>query len=179
MAYTSLDMFYLISALIGRILLRQPAWRWPPFFERPWASTSVADFWTFRWHQAHRYVFVVVGSRPIGAILGRPGALLGAFAVSGVMHDIMTWGLGKGVEFRSVSGFFLLMGVGTALEYGFKQATGHRIGGIWGWVWCVVWSIGWATMMIDAWSRRGLMASDFFPFAPRPGKWLVDAIISL
>jgi hypothetical protein len=46
-------------------------------------------------------------------------------------------------------------------------------------VWSVVWSVGWGTMIIDAWTRRGLMASDFFPFAPRPGKWLVDAIISL
>jgi hypothetical protein len=45
---------------------------------------------------------------------------------------------------------------------------------------CVVWSVDWGTMIIDAWTRRGLMASDFFPFAgPRPGKWLVDAIISL
>jgi hypothetical protein len=40
-------------------------------------------------------------------------------------------------------------------------------------------SVGWGTMIIDAWTRRGLMTSDFFPFAPRPGKWLVDAIISL
>ena len=179
MVYTMVDMFYLISALIGRILLRQPAWRWPPLFERPWASTSLADFWRFRWHQMFRYVFVVLGSRPVGAKLGRPGALLGAFAVSGIMHDLATWGLGKGMESRSVSGFFLLMSVGAALEYGFKQATGRRVGGVWGWVWTMVWSIGWGTMIIDAWARRGLMASDFFPFAPRPGKWVVDAIVSL
>ena len=179
MAYTSLDMFYLVSAFIGRVLLRQPAWRWPPLFERPWASTSIADFWKFRWHQMHRYAFVMVGSRPIGAILGRPGALLGAFAVSGVLHDFATWGLGKGMEFCSVGGFFLLMGVGAALEYGFKKATGRRVAGIWGWVWCMVWSIGWGTMIIDSWTRRGLMTSDFFPFAPRPGKWLIDRVVSL
>ena len=178
MVYTIVDIVYLASALIGRILLRQPAWRWPPLFERPWTSTSLADFWSFRWHQTFRYVFVVLGSRPGGAKLGRPGALLGAFAVSGALHDIGMWGLGKGMEFRSVSGFFLLMGVGTALEYGFKQATGHRVGGLWGWMWSMVWSIGWGTLIIDAWTRRGLMASDFFPFAPRPGKWLVDAINS-
>ena len=177
--YTMMDMFYLISSLIGRILLRQPAWGWPPLFERPWASTSVADFWRFRWHQMFRYGFVVFGSQPVGAKLGRPGALLGAFAVSGVMHDFATWRLGKGMESRSVSGFFILMGIGATLEYGFKQATGHRVGGLWGWVWCMVWSIGWGTMIIDAWTRRGLMASDFFPFGPRPGKWLVGAIISL
>jgi hypothetical protein len=43
MVYTIIDMLYLTSALIGRILLRQPAWRWPPIFERPWTSTSLAD----------------------------------------------------------------------------------------------------------------------------------------
>jgi hypothetical protein len=119
-------------------------------------------------------MFVELGSRP--------GALLGAFALSGALHDFGMWGLGKGMEPRTVTGFFLLMNVGTALEYGFKQATGHRVirvGGLWGWVWSVVWSVGWGTMIIDAWTRRGLMASDFFPFALRPGKWLVDAIISL
>jgi hypothetical protein len=179
MVYTMVDMFYLISTLIGRILLRQPAWRWPPLFERPWASTSLSDFWSFRWHQTFRYVFVAVGARPGGAKFGRPGALFGAFAVSGLLHDFGMWGLGGGMEFRSVSGFFLLMGVGAALEYGFKQATGHRVGGLWGWAWSMVWSICWGTMIIDAWSRRGLMACDFFPFAPRPGKWLVDAIVSL
>ena len=122
MVYTMMDMFY-ISSLINCILLRQPAWRWPPLFERPWASTSLADFWRFRWHQTYRYMFVVLSSlaRPGGAKLGRPGALLGAFSVSGVFHDLAgIWGLGKGMEFRSVSGFFLLtgMGVGAALEMG-------------------------------------------------------------
>ena len=66
----------------------------------------------------------------------------------------------------------------TALGYGFKQVTGHRVGGLWGWVWSVAWSVSWGTLIIDAWSRRGLMACDFFPFVPRLGKWLVDAIIS-
>ena len=178
MIYTMVDMFYLISALIGRIILRQPAWRWPPLFEHPWASTSLSDFWSFRWHQTFRYVFVGLGARPGGAILGRLGALLGAFTVSAALHDFGMWGLGEGMEFRSVGGFFLLMGVGTALEYGFKQVTGHRVGGLWGWVWSMVWSIGWGTLIIDAWTRRGLMASDFFPFVPRPGKWLIDVIKS-
>ena len=177
MVYAMVDIFYLISSLIGRVLLRQPAWRWPPLFERPWATTSLVDFWSFRWHQTYRYLFVVLGSRPGGAIFGRPGALLGAFVVSEVLHDIGMWGLGNGLGFDSVSGFFPLMAVGTALEFGFKQATGHRVGGLLGWVWSMVWLIGWGTMIIDSWTRSGLMACDFFPFAPRPGKWLVDAII--
>jgi hypothetical protein len=37
---------------------------------------------------------------------------------------------GQGTEFRSVGGFFLLMGVGDVLEHGFKEVTGRtsRVG---------------------------------------------------
>jgi len=177
--YTIVEVFYHTATLIGRILLRQPAWRWPPLSHRPWTSTSITDFWSFRWHQIFRHIYVVFGSRPGGALFGRPGALVGAFAVSGVMHDLGMWGFGKGTEFRSVGGFFLLMGVGAALEHGFKEVTGRRVGGLWGWVWTMVWTIGWGTLIIDALARRGIMASDFFPFGPRPGKSLVNAIASL
>jgi len=177
--FVTVDVAYHMSTLVGRILLRQPAWQWPPLFDRPWTSTSITDCWGFRWHQLFRHVFVVFGSQPGRALLGRPGALMGAFAVSGVLHDLGMWGLGGGTEFSTVGGFFLLMGIGAALEHGFKQVTGRRVGGIWGWAWTMVWTICWGTMMIDAWARRGMIATDFFPYGLRPGKLLVDATISL
>jgi len=43
-------------------------------------------------------MFVVYGVRPGGALLGKPGARIGAFAVSGVLHDVGLWGLGRGME---------------------------------------------------------------------------------
>jgi hypothetical protein len=157
--YTIIDMFYLTSALIGRILLRQPARRWPPLFERPWASTSLMDFWSFRWHQSFRYVFVELGSRPGGAKLGRLGALLGAFALSGLLHDFGMWGLGKvsgaPLCYRILSPHERWYRLGVWVQ-GFKQATGRRVSGLCGWVWCVVWSIGWGTIIIDAWTRCGI-----------------------
>jgi hypothetical protein len=104
---------------------------------------------------------------------------MGAFAVSGLMHDAGIWGLGLGTDFRTVGGFFLLMGAGAASEHGFKQVTGRRVGGIWGWVWTMAWTICWGTLMIDAWARRGMIAADFFPYGLRPGKLLIDVIISL
>ena len=51
------------------------------------------------------------------------------------MHDLGMWGLGQGTEFRAVGGFFPSMGVGAALEHGFKEVTGCRVGGLWGWAW--------------------------------------------
>ena len=177
--YLSVDIYYHVSTLVGRILLRQSIWQWPPLFDRPLTSTSITDCWGFRWHQLFRYGFVVFGLRPGRALLGRPGALVGAFAVSGVMHDLGMWGLGQGTEFSTVGGFFLLMGVGAALEHGFQQMTGRRVGGFWGWAWTMVWTVSWGTLMIDAWARRGMIATVFFPNKLRPGKLLVDALILL
>jgi hypothetical protein len=176
--YTNVDLLYHFATLIGRVILRQPAWQWPPLSDRPWMATSIADFWGHRWHQFFRRVFVVYGARPGGAIMGRPGALLGAFGVSAVIHDLGMWGLGRGTEFRTAGGFFLLMGVGAALEHAFKRLTGCRVGGFWGWVWTMVWTVGWGTLMIDAWARRGLVACDFCPDWLRPGKLLLDTMIS-
>jgi hypothetical protein len=177
--YTAIDISYHIATLIGRILLRQSTWQWPPISNRPWMSTSITELWGFRWHQMFRYVFVTFGSRPGAALLGRAGALMGAFAISAVLHDLSMWGIGQGTEFRTVGGFFLLMGVGAALEHAFKVVTGRRVGGIWGWVWTMVWTTVWGTLLIDAWVRRGMRATDSVLDGPRPGKLLVDAIISL
>jgi len=61
----------------------------------------------------------------------------GAFGASAVIHDLGMWGLGRGTEFRTVGGFFVLMGIGVILEHGFKGMTGRCVGGFWGWVWVV------------------------------------------
>jgi hypothetical protein len=179
MVYITLDMIYDIAMLIGRILLRQSAWQWPPLFDHPWMSTSITEFWSFRWHQLFRYLFVTFGSRPGGALLGRAGALMGAFAMSAVLHDLSMWGVGRGMEFRTIGGFFLLMGVGAALEHAFKVVTGRSVGGIWGWAWTMVWTTAWGTMFIDSWVRSGMFGIDSFPDRSRAGKLLVNAIISL
>jgi hypothetical protein len=177
--YTTVDALYHIATLVGRVLLRQPAWRWPPLSDRPWTSTSIADFWSFRWHQFFRHLFVEFGALvPGAALFGRPGALVGAFVVSGVMHDVGMWGLGRGTEFGTVGGFFVLMGFGACAEIGFRELTGRKVGGLWGWAWTMAWTLGWGTLMIDAWARRGMIAADFFPYGLRPGKPLVEAVIS-
>ena len=176
--YSSVDMYYHTASLVGRLVLRQPAWQWPPLSDRPWMATSIADFWGFRWHQLFRHVFVVFGARPGSALLGRPGALLGAFGVSAVVHDLGMWGLGRGTEFRTVGCFFVLMAVGVVLELAFKGITGRRVGGFWGWVWTMVWTIGWGTLMVDAWAKRGMAATDPPPDWLRPGKLLMETIVS-
>ena len=177
--HTSVDLYYHAASLVGRLVLRQPAWQWPPISDRPWMATSIADFWAFRWHQVFRHVFVVFGARPGAAAFGRPGALLGAFAVSAVVHDLGMWGLGRGTEFSTVGSFFILMGVGVTLELAFKGVTGRSVGGVCGWAWTMAWTIGWGTLMVDAWARRGMVASESPPDWLRPGKLLVETIVSI
>ncbi|KAH9965539.1 hypothetical protein BGW80DRAFT_1344690 [Lactifluus volemus] len=168
--YTTVDGLYHFATLIGRLLLRQPEWAWPPLSDRPWTSTSIIEFWSFRWHQFFRHMFVVYGARPGGA--------LRVCRVRG-LHDLGLWGLGRGIEVRTTGTFFLLMGVGIVFEFAFKRLTGRRVGGFWGWVWTMLWTMCWGTLMIDGWARRGVVASDFFPERRRPGKWLVDTVVGL
>jgi len=177
--YAMIESTYHCATLVGRIVFRQPASAWPRLFHRPWLSTSLEEFWGVRWHQLGRHLFVVFGARPVGALFGRPGAVMGAFAVSAVIHYIVVWGFGNGSEFVTVGGFFLLMGVGAVMEGAFMRATGLRVRGWFGWLWTMSWTILWGTFMFDASARRGIMASEFILVGPRPGKMVVDAIIAL
>ena len=178
-AYAMIESTYHCATLVGRIVFRQPASAWPRLFRRPWLSTSIQEFWSVRWHQLARQAFVVFGARPFGALFGRPGAVMGAFAVSAVLHHVASWGFGGGTEFVTIGGFFLIMGVGAVMEGAFTKATGLRVRGWLGWLWTMAWTILWGTFMLDAWARHGVMASELMPVGPRPGKIVIDAIIAL
>jgi len=174
--YSLVETLYRIGMLVGMVFLRQPASDWPPVSHRPWLSTSINEYWSFRWHQLFRHVFVTFGARPGGALLGRPGAIMGAFTVSAVLHHIAIWGLGNGPEFSTAGGFFLLMGLGACMEVVFGKVTGMRVRGFPGWLWTMSWTLLWGTLMLDGWARHGMLAN-VFPDRHRPGKALVDAII--
>ncbi|KAI0256027.1 hypothetical protein BJV78DRAFT_1150871 [Lactifluus subvellereus] len=178
-AYATVDTVYHIATLIGRILFRQPASQWPPLMHRPWMSTSIREFWSYRWHQALRHYFIVFGARPCGALLGLPGAIMGAFGVSAVLHHLGLWGLGHGMEFSTAGGFFLFMGLGAIMEDAFKRTTGLRVQGLLGWSWTMLWTLLWGTFMLDGWARHGMFVNHFFCDQLRLGKLLVDTIIAL
>ncbi|KAI0290548.1 hypothetical protein B0F90DRAFT_1824932 [Multifurca ochricompacta] len=172
-----LDSYYEISALVGRTLLRQPASQWPPLSHRPWLSTSLHAFWSFRWHQLFRHFFVTFGARPGGAILGQSGAFFGAFTASAIMHHVGLWGLNYGT--LSTARFFLLMGIGIIIERVFKKATGLRVGGIFGWLWSILWVLVWGVFLLDEWAQRGMVSTVFLPARFRYGKLAVETVITL
>jgi len=177
-AYSLVETTYRAATLIGRVVFRQAASQWPPVSRRPWLATSVGEYWSFRWHQVFRPVFVTFGARPGGELLGGPGAIMGAFAVSAVLHHISVWSLGNGSDF-SVGGTFLIMGLGSTMELAFHKVTGKRVRGFAGWLWTMLWILVWGTLMIDGWARYGMIEINIIPDRLRPGKAIVDAIITV
>jgi len=112
-------------------------------------------------------------------LFGKPGAFMGAFAVSALIHHIGIWGIGSGTEFITTGGFFLLMGVGAIMEVVFEKMTGMRVRGWAGWAWTMSWTILWGTFMVDGWAKHGVLSTVTIPFRLRPGKMVVDTIIAL
>ena len=159
----SIQLIYDVLTIISVVVLQQHPVQWPPIADHPWLSTSLTLCWSKRWHQLFRSSFIGVGARPLSWLFGRVGGVVGAFFWSAILHDWGMWGLGHGTEFSHVGGFFLMMGVGCIMETLFKKVTGVKVRGLAGWVWTMCWMIGWGIPMIDAWTRRGLLANKFVP----------------
>ncbi|KAI0310853.1 membrane bound O-acyl transferase family-domain-containing protein [Amylostereum chailletii] len=153
--YALMRVFFATSACVGIVLFGQDREQWPPLFQEPWRAGSVSEFWGARWHQTYKRLFVVCGAKPVSQLFGRVGGVLGAFFVSGVMHDVQLWGLGLGAEPESVTLFYVMMGVGCVLEAWWSRITGRTVKGWLGWIWMLMWSFFWGRFLVDAWTRRG------------------------
>ncbi len=69
-------------------LLRWAGFHVPLLFDRPWAATTLGDFWGRRWNLAfvemnRRYLL-----RPLYRRLGKQGSRFALFALSGVVHEL-------------------------------------------------------------------------------------------
>jgi hypothetical protein len=113
-----------------------------------------------------------VGSKPLSVLFGPIGKVFGAFLLSGLVHDMGLWGLGRGSDFLSVGGFFLMMAVGVVLEGVWRAVSGRQVNGRLGWAWTVIWTVGWANLLIDAWYRRGVAACSVIAEDIRPTKMI-------
>jgi hypothetical protein len=166
--YCAITAVYLFFTICGVLIFRHDPLQWPPIFHAPWFATSLNDFWSRRWHQIFRDSFVSFGGKPLFLLFGRAGGVLGAFLVSGILHDFGTWGMGNGGDFRCIAGFFVINGIGMILEHTWKRITGSPVGGYFGKLWTLLWLVGWGNMLADAWARKGLIGSVFFPDNIRP-----------
>ncbi|KIY69181.1 hypothetical protein CYLTODRAFT_237769 [Cylindrobasidium torrendii FP15055 ss-10] len=143
MTYSNLSGTYNLYALIGVCICRQDTEQWPPFYNKPWLSTSLTEFWGKRWHQAFRYTFSNVGGKPLSLLFGRAGFVLGTFFASGVFHDMGFWGMRRGRGLCCfTTPYFVLNGVGCVVEAAFRRLTGKKVCGLPGRVWAWSWLVG-------------------------------------
>ena len=161
------------------VLFQQHPSQWPPLFDSPWLSTSLSDLWGRRWHQMMREQLVTFGVRPFNYLFGRLGGLLGAFLVSGIVHDIELRAFGRGGNLVVIIGFWVMNGVGVVLERVWTKTTGRRVGGVWGRTWTFGWLALWGVWVVDEWAKKGrfgvLAAGEFEPslaFARLVRRWL-------
>ncbi|CAL1711196.1 unnamed protein product [Somion occarium] len=131
----------LLLTIIGVGLLGQSPTEWPLILDQPFDSESLHDFWTQRWHQTLRRIFVVLGGIPGEYLYGRTGFIFGAFLASGLFHEGGTYLMGRGVDYRVVL-FFVLQSLGVWMEEFYRYVTGKRVGGIPGTLWTYFWIIG-------------------------------------
>jgi len=179
-----IQVFYDVGTIIGVLVFCQTPEQWPPVFNQLWLTTSVAEFWNIRWHQTFRDNLIRLGFIPFAFFFGKLGGVMGAFLLSGVMHFVGLWATGNGGEFINMICLFLIMGVGTLLEYTFKKVTGRRVQGWWGRIWTFLWLVGWLHILMEAWCMKGLAGAVFFPTNIRPSyrllgplPWLISYII--
>lgn len=168
-AYTNLGGTYNLYAISSVFIFDQDIEEWPPFFNKPWKSTSLTEFWGKRWHQAFRYTFSQTGGKAFGSIFGRVGMVLGTFFVSGLFHDGGYWGMhrGRGVCCYTTP-YFVLSGVGILLEAAVKAITGRRVGGTVGWTWTLAWLISCAMLTMPPYCMQDLLRSYAAASATQP-----------
>ncbi|KAF9228192.1 hypothetical protein BS17DRAFT_763737 [Gyrodon lividus] len=178
MAYFAMEWCYQLQAILFVILFQQHPCQWPPLFDSPWLSTSLGDLWGRRWHQMLRHMLLTLGGRPFGYLFGRPGGIIGAFLISGLFHDIEFRSIGRGGKSLVVIGFFMMNGVGIALERVWKGVYGRSVGGIWGWMWTFSWLALWGVPMVDEWAKAGRFGAESFPGGFKPSVVLVSLVRS-
>ncbi|KAJ1302015.1 hypothetical protein OPQ81_000850 [Rhizoctonia solani] len=116
MAYNALSAIHFFTTFLLAPFYSEPAKSWPPLFGNPLHAVSVYNFWSYQWHSVLRHGFCSTGGKLGWEIGGSTGAVLGVFLVSGLLHDFGLWCMGRGMEFRRVTMYFVLQGIVVLLE---------------------------------------------------------------
>jgi alginate O-acetyltransferase complex protein AlgI len=103
-----------------------------PIMNRPLLSTSVSEFWGRRWNAAFNDLAVRLIFRPVARHTTVLAATLIAFAVSGLIHELVI-SLPAGAGFGLPTAYFLVQGLGVLAE---RSPAGKRLrlgNGVSGW----------------------------------------------
>jgi predicted DCC family thiol-disulfide oxidoreductase YuxK len=112
-----------------------------PVMQNPLRSNSLGEFWGRRWNTAFHELATRFTFRPLQPTVGRAGATLLVFLVSGLIHELVISIPARG-GYGLPTGYFVLQGLGVAAE---RTRLGRWLGlgrGWRGWVFTVVFAAG-------------------------------------
>lgn len=121
-------------------------------FYRPFVAATLGDFWTIHWHSSAVFL-QSLAYKPVRRLLGRPGGIVAAFALSGVWHAWAAMPLAEephavklGLQ---VWIFFMMLGVGTLLErLVWRDKQGGWLQRVLVWTWSLCWA-GWCFRTLE------------------------------
>ncbi|XP_030541508.1 probable long-chain-alcohol O-fatty-acyltransferase 5 [Rhodamnia argentea] len=130
MLYLYVDMILGLSNAAARAVLgvelQMPS-------DEPYLSTSLQDFWGRRWNLTVTNALRHTVYKPLKSFLeprlGVPwgaAAVMAAFLVSGLMHELLYYYMIRARPTWEVTGFFVLQGVCVVVEVAAKAAVGER-----------------------------------------------------
>jgi len=112
-----------------------------PIMSNPALSTSLSEFWGKRWNLGFRQLAHELIFQPLHKQLGVATAGFVVFVVSGMLHDLVISLPARG-GYGLPTAYFVLQGLGTAVE---RSAIGRRCGlrqGLRGWLFLLVVTAG-------------------------------------
>ncbi|PLW49366.1 hypothetical protein PCANC_07754 [Puccinia coronata f. sp. avenae] len=133
------------------------------FRKMPLCASSITDFWGRHWHSILKDLLIETGVIPVTYVLVnflgfhseskivRMSGIMGAFTVSGLLHEVGIWAIGPPDLTFKTSIFFITQGVGVSLENGYKKLLGRNVNGFLGRVWLFTWLIYFGQPMVSIW----------------------------
>lgn len=130
--YISLEIMLAVAAAVARALLGAEL---EPQFNDPYFATSLQDFWGRRWNLMVSNVMRPTVYHPVCSVFSRwigkkwapmPG-VIASFFVSGMMHELVFYYMGREKPTWELTCFFLLHGVCMVVEVSLKRTLKGRL----------------------------------------------------
>lgn len=121
-----------------------------PIMQKPLKSRALGELWGKRWNLGFRKLTHTWVFQPLSKRFGPEIATLGAFAASGLLHDLVI-SVPAGAGYGLPTAYFLVQGIGVIAE---RSKTGQRFGlghGARGWLWTALIAAGPVYALFHPW----------------------------
>lgn len=128
-----------------------------PIMQKPLASRSLSELWGRRWNLGFRMLSHTWVFQPLAKRFGSRAGTLGAFAASGLLHDLVI-SVPAGAGYGLPTAYFLVQGIGVIAE---RSMTGEWFGlghGTRGWLWATLIAAGPVYALFHPWFVIRVMA---------------------